>query len=232
MKADVLVAQRHTLETVIYDELRKRIISLTYPPGTMIFENVVAADFGVSRTPVRKAFVHLAADDLITILPQRGAQISNLSLVKVKEAQFVREALEISAFSEVARIWDSNREDHRAAETEILDLIERQKASVVKKDYMLFTQLDEDYHNRIIEISGNSTLLSMVNHMRAHLNRVRYLELQEAQHEEPAIVFHQQIFDAIRRNDVTDTAEKLRAHLKMLEDIRDEIFARHPTMFE
>ncbi len=231
MKAESIVAERRTLEGVIYDELRNRIISLQYPPGTMIFENVVASEFGVSRTPVRQAFFRLANEDLLLILPQRGARISSLSAEKVIEAQFVRESLEISAFGEVARIWDEGNPDHQKAARTILSLIEQQKSAVRDQDYIRFTRLDEDYHNTIIRLSGNMTLLSIVNDMRAHLNRVRYLELQEAHHEEPAIVYHEEIFAAIRRNDVAGTTQKLRDHLKMLEEFREEIFAKHQEMF-
>lgn len=231
MKAEALVAERTTLESVIYGELRKRIISLAYPPGQMISENDIAGEFEVSRTPVRQAFFRLANDDLLQILPQRGARISRLSITKVNEAQFIRESLEISAFAEVARIWNPKNRECRRAETDVLSLIDEQKHAVAAHDCLLFTKLDEDYHNTIIKLSGNMTLLSVVNDMRAHLNRVRYLELQEAHHEEAAIIHHQEIFDAIRANDVVATTDRLRTHLKMLEEFRAEIFERNAAMF-
>lgn len=65
MRAEDLVADRKTLDGVIYDELRRRIVSLAYRPGTMLSENAVAAEFDVSRTPVRQAFFRLAQEELL-----------------------------------------------------------------------------------------------------------------------------------------------------------------------
>ncbi|MDR3435892.1 GntR family transcriptional regulator [Telmatospirillum sp.] len=231
MKAELIVAERKTLEGVIYDELRKRIISLAYKPGEMIFENVVAAEFEVSRTPVRQAFQRLSNDGLIQVLPQRGARVSLLSIAKINETQFVRESLEISAFAQIAKIWDDSQDLYRKADTEITAIIEKQKASVAAQDYLWFTQLDEEYHTAIIRMTGNRTLLSIVNEMRAHLNRIRYLELQDAHHEERAIGHHEEILAAIRMNDVAGTVEKLTAHLKILEAFRPRIFENHRDMF-
>jgi len=77
---------------VIYGELRKRIVSLTYHPGTMIFENVVAAEFKVSRTPVRQAFFRLAREELLgDSAPARGAGFPSVDR-QGEEAQAVREA--------------------------------------------------------------------------------------------------------------------------------------------
>jgi len=231
MKAEFIVGERKTLEGVIYEELRKRIISLFYKPAQMIFENVVAAEFEVSRTPVRQAFFRLSNDGLIQILPQRGARISMLSIVKINEAQFVRESLEISAFAKVAAIWNPNDDVFRKAGAEIRSIIEQQTASVAAGDYLRFTQQDEAYHTAIIRLSGNATLLAIVNEMRAHLNRVRYLELQEAHHEVQAIVFHRDILAAIETNDVSATTQKLSAHLKVLESFRQHMFEKHKDMF-
>lgn len=231
MRAEDLVADRKTLDGVIYDELRRRIVSLAYRPGTMLSENAVAAEFDVSRTPVRQAFFRLAQEELLQILPQRGARVSNLSVAKVKQAQFVRESLELSAFAEVARGWDPASPACRTASRKIEHCIDEQSAAVARQDYLHFARLDEDYHNAIIGLSGNTTLLGIVNEMRAHLNRLRYLELQEAHHEAEAIIHHRDIFQAIQRNDIGATQDLLRRHLKMLEEFRETLFERHGDIF-
>ena len=64
--------QRKTLGDSIYAHLRNEIISLRLKPGEMIYENEVASNFGVSRTPVREAFRLLVNEEFIEILPQKG----------------------------------------------------------------------------------------------------------------------------------------------------------------
>jgi DNA-binding GntR family transcriptional regulator len=231
MSAEGIVAERATLGEAIYGELRKRIVSLAYRPGTMIFENVVAAEFKVSRTPVRQAFFRLAHEELLQVLPQRGARVSCLSIAKVKEAQAVREALEIAAFGEVARRWDESAPVFRQAVADILDCIAAQKESVARGDYITFVGLDEDYHNLILRLDGNATLMAIVKDVRAHLTRLRYLELQEAHHEAEAIVFHERILAALRAGDVDATTTILRAHLKRLEGFREQLFRQYEGVF-
>lgn len=231
MRAGDLLAERQTLDGVIYEELRRRIVSLALRPGAMISENAVAAEFDVSRTPVRQAFFRLAQEDLLRILPQRGAQVSMLSAAKVREAQFVRETLEIGAFAEVARRWDEVNPDHRRAAGAVERCIAAQTEAVRQDDHLGFMRLDEDFHNTVIRLSGNGTLLGIVNHMRAHLNRLRFLELREARHEAEAVEHHRAILAAIRRNDVPQTEALLHTHLRMLEDFRETLFTRHSDIF-
>ena len=219
------------LDSVIYDDLRTRIVSLHYAPGEMISENEISAEFGVSRTPVSRAFVRLAHEGLIDILPQRGAQVSYLSRQKVRDAQKVRECLEVDAFSDVAARWRSDLPEHQEADRQVKAIIEEQKRVVALNDYIAFTKLDEDYHSTIIRLAGNMTLYSIVEEMRAILNRVRYIELQEAHHGPPAIVHHEEIWASICQNDVAQTQEKLRLHLRMLEPLREALFEKHQDLF-
>ncbi|WP_099519145.1 GntR family transcriptional regulator [Paenibacillus sp. BIHB 4019] len=231
MSSRLKLPERQTLAEVIYQEIRSRIVTLQLKPGEMVYENNFATEFGLSRTPVRQAFFMLAQEELISILPQRGARIADLSTQKVKDAQFVRESLEYNAFVKVAELWDSSEDVFKQADRAISSIIEEQKESVVDQDYIRFMQLDEDFHNAIIKLSGNQTLLAIVNDMRAHLNRVRYLELQEAHHEKAAIEYHEKIFAAIKSNDAELSGQLLREHLRMLEKERELFFEKYKEMF-
>lgn len=232
MSSRLKLPQRQTLAEVLYQEIRSRIVTLQLKPGEMVYENNFATEFGLSRTPVRQAFFMLAQEELIAILPQRGARIADLSIEKVKEAQLVRESLEITAFVRVAELWNDRDDVYRQADKAISSIIQEQKDSVIQQDYIRFMQLDEDFHNGIIQLSGNHTLLAIVNDMRAHLNRVRYLELKEAHHEQEAIGHHEEIFKAIKRNDADLTGQLLKEHLKMLEKDRDRMFEKHKDLFK
>ncbi len=230
-KAEALVAQRRTLEGVIYDELHERIVSLSYVPGNMIFENEIAAEFGVSRTPVRQAFFRLAMVDLLEVLPQRGARVSFLSIDKVRESQEVREALELIAVAKAAEKWTVGDSETQEFDAEVDRIIAEQVAVVDAGNYGAFTHLDEDYHRAIMRFAGNMTLFDIVTDIRAHLNRIRHIEIQEAHLDAGAIVYHQEIIEAIRAKSPEKAQERLRAHLKVLVDFREEIFARRDDMF-
>jgi DNA-binding GntR family transcriptional regulator len=64
----------------IYHTLRERIIFLAYPPGQILKEQILAEEFGVSRTPLRTALFRLEWEHLLKILPRTGIQVSELEL--------------------------------------------------------------------------------------------------------------------------------------------------------
>ncbi len=76
----------------VYDILRKRILSLEMPPGSGIDEVALVNEFGISRTPVREALIRLATDGFVTLLPNRGASVSQLDIDELPE---LLEALEL-----------------------------------------------------------------------------------------------------------------------------------------
>lgn len=223
---------RKTLGLKAYEMLRKEIISLHMQPGEMIYENKVSELLGVSRTPVREAFNLLQQEELIDILPQRGAQVAFMSEQKINEAQYIRESLELCTFREVAKRWDAEHPECITIGNKIEQILQSQEQAVQAHDYIQFVMLDNAYHETILGALGNRTLLLMINQVRAHLHRMRYLELQEIRHEKGAIVQHRGILEAIKRNDVDQTEQLLTAHLKNLDDIRPTIIQKHAHLFK
>lgn len=67
----------------VYDWLRDRILRGEMPPGVRISETEVAGTIGVSRQPVREAFIRLATNGLAEVRPQRGTYISAISVSAV-----------------------------------------------------------------------------------------------------------------------------------------------------
>jgi DNA-binding GntR family transcriptional regulator len=75
-----------SLAEQIAARLSEHILSGTYAPGQRIMEQTVASEFAVSRGPVREALRLLEKDGLVTILPRRGAQVTNLSIAEVRRS--------------------------------------------------------------------------------------------------------------------------------------------------
>ncbi len=82
-----------SLPEQIAAQLAARITSGAYAPGQRVMEQAVAAEFAVSRGPVREALRLLEKDGLVTILARRGAQVTNLTIPEVKEIFDIRAAL-------------------------------------------------------------------------------------------------------------------------------------------
>ena len=69
----------------VYDSLRQRILNLQVRPGADLDESTLVETYGVSRTPVREALIRLGADQLVTLLPNRGARVAPIELHTVGE---------------------------------------------------------------------------------------------------------------------------------------------------
>jgi DNA-binding GntR family transcriptional regulator len=82
-----------SLPEQIAAKLSERIVSGGYEPGQRIMEQALAAEFAVSRGPVREALRILERDGLVTILARRGALVTNLEIAEVKEIFDIRAML-------------------------------------------------------------------------------------------------------------------------------------------
>src|SRR5690606_860114 len=91
--ARAAAALTRSLPEQIAARLSERIVAGAYEPGRRIMEQAIAAEFAVSRGPVREALRILERDGLVTILPRRGAIVTNLSIAEVKEIFDIRAML-------------------------------------------------------------------------------------------------------------------------------------------
>jgi DNA-binding GntR family transcriptional regulator len=94
MQSPLLQPKHVSVVDQLYATLRAAIIDNALSPGARISEADVAQQYGVSRQPVREAFIKLANEGLLEVRPQRGTFVAKISLQAVMDARFVREAVE------------------------------------------------------------------------------------------------------------------------------------------
>ena len=223
--------KRETLSDHAYQIIRDAIVTLRFEPGQLVFEAELGNTLGVSRTPIREAFRRLMAEELIEVEPQRGARIAYLSEKKIVEARFVRVSLEVSAFRQVAKNWNNDDPLFQNLHKEVNSILGEQKRMLDEQNFEEFLKLDEQFHYAILNSTGNSTLISIINQMRGHLNRMRYLELQEAKHMGRIVSEHVEIFQAIKSKNVDETERLLKEHIRWLEDTTSELVKKYPHLF-
>ena len=164
-------APKLTARQRVYAHLRARIVSLELRPGTALSENELAGELQVSRTPVRESLILLADESLAEVYPKLGTFVSRIRLEAVAEAQFVREAIELAGLRESAkRVRKGDIADLRA-------LIAAQREALTEAGAGGFHELDEAFHQRLLQISGQGSAWRVVNTAKAHLDRVRHLGL-------------------------------------------------------
>ncbi|HET8672941.1 MAG TPA: GntR family transcriptional regulator [Thermoleophilaceae bacterium] len=209
----------------VYMQLRDAIVAAELRPGQQLSENELAATLGVSRTPIREALVRLVDDRLVEIVPQLGTFVSLISEQGVRDAQFVREALECAAVRLAA-------ERASKADVEALSgILTRQREVRDRVDHDRFYVLDDELHSALCDLSGHSIVWSLSQRANGHLNRVRRLSLTQPRYLTEMVAEHELVVEAVRRKDPDAAEIALRHHLRMVLSALPEIHNEHPEYF-
>jgi DNA-binding GntR family transcriptional regulator len=219
------VAARGGASSQIAAVLRRAIVNIDLVPGTALNETEVAAKFGVSRTPVREAFRTLLAEGLLDVMPQKGTFVSQLNRATLRDALFVREALECAA----ARLAAAAPLPQRKA---LLRIVERQREALRHGDAEGALQADEDLHRAIMDLSGHGSAWEVVRQARTHLDRLRWLANRELKGSEEALGHHEQISQAIVDGDARASVKLLREHILQIEGFIDRLAELHADYIE
>ena len=190
----------------IYEILRQRIVDNTLEPGVRISEACLAQEFDVSRTPLRAALQHLATDGLVSVRPQVGTLVAGLDIGQLKEAVFIRTALECAVVEKLA----SSTVDF----TEMEKMLAQQKAAAEADDFATFFRLDETFHAKLAELAGTPTSWKLVQSVKGHVDRQRYLMMAEIPMRSlRAYDEHLLIIDRIRNGDVAGASKAMADHV-------------------
>ena len=91
---NIALDKNSSVAVQVHYHLRQQILRLNLKPGIALSEKELSLQLGVSRTPVREAFIRLSEEGLVDIFPQRGTIVAPIRMDEIKEAQFLREILE------------------------------------------------------------------------------------------------------------------------------------------
>lgn len=193
--------------------IRARVLSGEIPTGTRLRQEALAAEFGVSRTPVREALRKLQAGGLVEMQPHRGALVRAPGALEVREAYEVRAELEgLAARLAASRIRDGELRRLRAAQglfrRSVASLLAWRKSSnrdepPPEEAHAEWIEGNEIFHLAIQEAAGNSRLRAMLADLQRSFPRdLTWLVLGEnARLLEENVAQHEAVFEAIERHD-------------------------------
>ncbi len=210
----------------LYAQLYADILNGRLRPGEALSETRIADQQGISRTPVREVFQRLAKEGLLRVVPQIGTFVAPINLASVNDSQFIREALECRAVRFVA--------EHatRAQVTGLRRQIAQQTQAIKSGDHLAFFSLDEVMHRTILDIAGHARVWDLIASVKAQLDRVRYLSLED--HAWLAMIFrqHREIVACIASRDPSGAEQAMQQHLRTVFDAIVRIAQTHATFFE
>lgn len=216
---------REAIAPQLFTALRQGIADMRLQPGAALSEKDIAARFGVSRQPVREAFIKLSEAGLVEIRPSRGTFVMKISVREVANARFVREAIESDIARHAARLATPV---HVAA---LRALIEAQKAAAAEQDYPRFNESDEAFHRAIADIVRSDYAWRIVEAARFQTDRVRVLSLPDASPMTMLISQHEEIVGRLEARDPDGAALAMRRHLREILRALSRIAGSHPEFF-
>jgi len=193
------------LRDVIFETLRKAIVSGDIKPGERLMEVSLADQMGVSRTPVREAIRRLEAEGLVTMTPRKGTHVSELSVKDIMDVLEVRTVLDKLATDLAAKRM-------QPAQLKALESVHKQYISCVEKENMEgAVKKDVEFHDLIYAASGNPRLVAVAGSLREHIYRFRVIYMSGSLIAENVLNEHEEILTALKEaqnNIASNLAEK------------------------
>jgi DNA-binding GntR family transcriptional regulator len=139
--------------------LRRFILEGDLEPGARIQEVELAAQLGVSRTPVREALRTLSSQGLVELLPNRGARVARWSVKDLDEIYELRVMLESHAAQRAATRMSPTDAD---ALTELCEQMEARAQRGSKADLLELSELNSRFHGRVLDAADSPRLATML----------------------------------------------------------------------
>ncbi|MEX0663284.1 MAG: GntR family transcriptional regulator [Acidimicrobiia bacterium] len=204
-----LGGDRRTTDLVV-NAIRDRVITGELVAGTRVSQDALAAEFNVSRTPVREAILRLQEEGFLEIIPYKGTVVRSISHGFVEEVYALRIQLEGLA----ARIGAPHLSDEQIRRMEAIERETDELSEIVNNP--VFVELNRDFHYSLYEASQWSELVRFIDPMFSHgqrltlhyQTRVPNDRFSRATRDE-----HGAILDACRRRDGMGAERAMRAHL-------------------
>jgi DNA-binding GntR family transcriptional regulator len=199
-----------------YDALRNAILAMDVyhsDADLRLDEKRLAADLGVSRTPVREALARLEHEGLVRIMPRRGIYIVRKSKAEIIEMLKVWAALESMA----ARLVCEQATDAEIASLRTL-FSKFEDTDEVRFHLNEYSVANLRFHQRIIELSHSPLLTSIAESLLVHVRAIRTRSLGEDDRAERSIVDHMHIIEALEARDAALAERLVRDHALDLAD--------------
>jgi DNA-binding GntR family transcriptional regulator len=219
-------SERRTSVDDVFDTLHEQIVTLQLKPGDRISEAEIAAQFGVSRQPVRDAFSRLANLDLLLIRPQRATEVRRFSMRQIEKSRFVRASIEKEVLLRATENCDEQGQ-------ELLETaLAAQKAAVDAKDVELFGQLDYEFHKVLCAIGHVDYAFEVILEEKSKVDRLCMLGLEKEQRMPELVADHRNIAAAIIGKNAGAAIDAGMKHLSRLDVTIERITATNANYFE
>jgi DNA-binding GntR family transcriptional regulator len=203
---------RTYLASKVYGALREAIIRRDFDPGEPLTEHDLCRRFGVSRTPVREALARLEGDQLVRVVPKKGAFVRTVSHDEIRELYEIREALEALVVRLAApRLAGADLADFERR----FSALQARGAAVPPLE---LRALGEEFHQYLGKHAGNARLLEMLGAVREQIQSVWTMSIMAPRRVAGVIREHLAIIQALRRGEAAWAERLMVRHVRRVRD--------------
>ncbi|MEI2417969.1 GntR family transcriptional regulator [Orrella sp. JC864] len=206
MSAATVPAASDSTVDKVYDRLRSMAISYVFKPGERLNEVALAKSLGVSRTPLREALNRLCIEGLLRFLPGKGFYCRDLDVQEIYSLYELRKVLEVSA----VRLSMQRAGDGQVRA--LLDFLDQTGPDAGALSVSEMVDLDEQFHERLMEMSGNLEMVRVLRNVNARIRFVRWIDMNRG--DRPASQReHRAVLEALLARDEPACVAVLERHI-------------------
>ena len=190
----------------LYQDLKKRILTLDLEPGIDLDEVRISTEYGLSRTPVREVFRRLAGEGYIEIINNRGASVSSMNHKTLRDFYLIAPMI----YSTIGRLAVKNASDKQIKELKAAQSKFKQAVKANNPDKMAFQ--NDCYHSITGDMADNKYIQPslqrlLIDHARIAQTFYRPKDEQMQIYLNQAVKQHDQIIKAIESGDENEAAD-------------------------
>jgi DNA-binding GntR family transcriptional regulator len=191
----------------VYETMKDHLVNYRFRLGERLNEVELAKRFTVSRTPLREVFNRLTAEGWLTFVPNKGFFCRSLEPQSIFDLYEVRRSLEEMSLRLTIE---------RASDEDIAELAKfGRETRFIAEDTPIeqLVALDEEFHQKIAELSENSELARAIRAINERLHFIRWVALSNPHRRQTTYEEHLRILDALRMRDVEAGLSVMQVHV-------------------
>ncbi len=215
----------------VYEQLKEQILHLELPPGASISEIETAEKYNISRTPVRDAFKRLEREGLLEIRAHIGTFVSLIDLNAVSDILYIREVLEYSVLSDLAKVYDKS---HGLR----IQLILQNQKELLDSDMPIeelsraFIYSDNEFHTALFDAAGKKNIIKFLYSYNSQYERFRtFINFNGKEDLQKLYESHLRIWDCIVKKDLDGLKDCINHHLYDGISASSDIITKTPEYF-
>lgn len=207
MNPGMQVAEVVSLREQVERALSSQIVAGEIAPGTVLTVPTLAADFGVSATPVREALLNLARRGFLSPIRNRGFRVTDVSLEELRQLSEVRTLLEAPPMRDIAGRLDDGEAQR------LLQLADEILVAGHEGRFQDYLETDTQFHLALIEFTGNPHLVSLVRELRQQTRLIGLKQLAESGGLDASAREHTELIRLLLAGDGSGAEALMRRHI-------------------